>query len=985
MATIRTMIELQDNFTNILNGIINSVNMTVSAMEQMQNTMNQSVDAAGIQGIHDTLNQATIAVQDLETAMQNVKFPDISPPSIPNEPTVSDPLINQPPPLEVPIEWKSDNLNIFTGTGIERFEQEVQSTNNMLNTLNQTQSRIATTALQSNVLPPSMVSDMNNMQNRLQAIHQKIQLIQNNPLNIGSDTANTELERLRSQLNQATLEQEMLNKAVDKMDIKTANDAYLRLSNTVGNTERYIRDNIDEQGRFNREIQKGVDYTSALKSKIMGVVGAYVGISGIKKAFSFIKDCTDAYNIQLNSERQLISVLANMLDEDYVAQFEVDTTPAVEEINNIQNSIENSVLQFQVDTIPVVDEINSIQNDIENSNLQVEVVADTMAAINDINMIQNATEEVVIPVSASTQALQTTYDEITAKASEIQSLGIYGDEAMIAAAAEFATYFTDKDAIMTMMDTLSNYAMGMSGGGEIDATGMVNYATNLGKIMSGSYQAMNLKGFEFTDLQKKIIEGEATRNEIVSELGEEYLDMTSDMQAAAAITNVINESWSDLYERMSNTPQGKIIQLKNAWGDVTEVIGKELYPYILLFLNTIVGNWGTIEGIAQNITNSLKYMLGVLSWLVDGAITFARAIIDNWSLIAPIIWGIIAALIVYNAVKEDGWIATLKNISSTVMETTAKAAQATATFLATAAQQGLNAALAACPITWIIILIIAIIAIIYALVSAINKFGNKTISVLGVVCGVFATAGAFIVNNVIVPLGNAFISFVNFLANVFNDPVASIKILFYDMCLTVIDYIESLAGAIEALINKIPGVTIDITSGLDNFRSKLESAQQEVKDNSEWVEVIEKMDLVDYGSAYDAGWNFGAGIEENISSFFDPSSLFGIQQNDDPMKDILDNAKPADFGDTAEDIADTAGNTKALKDSVDRTEEDLKYMRDLADMEQVNRFTTAEIKIDMTNNNNINNGNDWDGLLTSLSEKITEFAQNSAEGVYDVV
>jgi len=452
MGSIRSSIELQDNFTNILMNVINAVNMSVSTMEQMQSVMNEPIDTAAIQGMRDQLNQATLAARELDAAIQNVEAPDsgVTPVSValPVEPSSHpDPIVDQPAPVEVPVVWQSDNLDVFTNSGAERFEMEVQSANNMLNTLNQTQAQIAARAAQTNIFPPNMVTDMNSMQNRLQAIQSRIQAIENNPLNMGTDTANAELEQLRAQLDRAVQEQELLNRAVENMDVQAANEAYLHLSQTVSGTERYIRDNVDEQGRFNREIQESTDNAAALKNMITSAVGAFAGIAGLKKAQSWIEDCTEAFNTQLNAETQLISVLANMLDEEYVAQFEVD------------------------------------------------VGADTTAAIDEINAIQNGVDEIVVPVTAETRALTAAYDQITAKASEIQGRGIYGDEAMIAAAAEFSTYFTDTDAIEMMMDTLSNYAMGMTGGGEIDSTGMVDYATNLGKIMSGSYDAMTKKGF----------------------------------------------------------------------------------------------------------------------------------------------------------------------------------------------------------------------------------------------------------------------------------------------------------------------------------------------------------------------------------------------------------------------------------------------------------------------------------------------------------
>ena len=273
MATIRTAIELQDNFTSILYQVINSVNLGLSAMEDLHQTMNTPVDTASIEAARDSINQATIAVQQLDAAMQGIETPETQTPTAPQnsapvvlpvQPDVPDPLVDQPEPVRVPVQWQSDNLEVFTGSGVERFEQEVQSANNMLNTLNQTQSRIAETAAQTDLFPANAIADMNNMQSRLQAIQQRIQTIESNPLNMGTDTANAELEQLRGQLDQAVQEQQNLNRAVDNMDVQAANEAYLRLSQTVGNTERYIRDNVDEQGRFNREIEEGTNEANEL-------------------------------------------------------------------------------------------------------------------------------------------------------------------------------------------------------------------------------------------------------------------------------------------------------------------------------------------------------------------------------------------------------------------------------------------------------------------------------------------------------------------------------------------------------------------------------------------------------------------------------------------------------------------------------------------------------------------------------------------------
>ena len=95
--------------------------------------------------------------------------------------------------------------------------------------------------------------------------------------------------------------------------------------------------------------------------------------------------------------------------------------------------------------------------------------------------------------------------------------------------------------------------------------------------------------------------------------------------------------------------------------------------------------------------------------------------------------------------------------------------------------------------------------------------------------------------------------------------MAAVKVLFYDMALTVLGYITNMASGIETLINKIPGVTVDLTSGLDSFYAKLESAQKKVKDEAGWVEYVKKMDYIDYSKAAGAGYRFGEGLADKVA------------------------------------------------------------------------------------------------------------------------
>lgn len=939
MATIKSSIELYDAFTAPMMDIIQAVNMGLSAMENLQQGMNQSVDTTSIDGARDALNQATEAAQALEAAMQGMDIPEqTNPVQVPVQPEIPDPIVPPSDPVTVPVQWQSENFESFLSSGTERFQQEIQSANSMMDSLNQKQAQIAATAASTSVLPSNAVTDINNVGSRLQAVQQRIQQIESNPLNIGTDTANAALEQMRGQLAQALEAQNDLNIALDNMDVSAANQAYMRLSQSVRTTETYIRDNVSAQGTFNNAVTEGIGIADSLQRTISGVIAAYTGIAGIQKAIGFIKNTTSLYDTQLNGEVQLLSVLANSLDEETVAKYAVD----------------------------------------------VDVSADTTDAVNQINGIQDSVTGVEVPVSAQTDALMDTYNQIADKATEIQGKGIYGDEAMIAAGAEFATYFTDTDAITKMMDTLSDYAIGMSSGGALDSTALVDYATGLGKIMTGAYDAMNEKGFEFSDTQKAIINGTATQAQIVQTLGAEYADASSDMQAAATISQVIEESWAGLYENMSQTPEGKIIQLTNAWGDLEEELGGILYPAVLDFLNLFTENWDEVSEFCTMFANGLAILIELATQLVNGALLVASAFQDNWGWIAPIVWGIVAAFTAYNVVL--GIYNGLKAASAMADQIHAAALmmESGATFTATAAQYGFNAALLACPVTWIVAAVLALIVILYALVGIINQVAGTSISATGLITGAVAGAGAFILNigiglynsfiAVIAAFVNFFIGIIEWVLNAANGGFNSFGDAVANLIGQIIGWFLSLGQIVTTIIDAIFGT--DWTAGLEGLKN---SVTQWGKNEN--AITLDRMDTstaglqrFDYGDAASAGYDFGAGLESKVGNLFNFSG--SIPSVEDYASLIADNANLS----TLPDIAD---NTGKIKDTLSDTDEDLKYLRDMAEMEVINRYTTAEIKIEQNNHNTVNNGMDLDGVTSALTDGIMEAIDVVTEGVHD--
>ncbi len=907
MSTIRTAIELQDNFTGILYQVINSVNLGLSAMEDLHQTMNAPVDTASIEAARDSINQAAIAVQQLDAAMQGIETPETQTPTAPQssapvvlpvQPDAPDPLVEQPPPVDVPIEpeqpepvevpvhWQSDSLEVFTNSGVERFEQEVQSANNMLNILNQTQSRIAATAAQTDLFPANAAADMNNMQNRLQAVQQRIQIIENNPLNMGTDTANAELEQLRGQLDQAIQEQQNLNRAVGNMDVQAANEAYLRLSQIVGSTERYIRDNVDEQGRFNHEIEEGTDGANELMQTIKGAVAPYATIQTVSAA--------------LNLSDQLTSTTArlNLMNDG------LQTTQDLQ--NMIFLSAERARGSYQA-TADAVSKLGLMAGDAFGSSEEI------IAFMEQVN----------------------------------KQFRIAGTEA------------AGIDAAMLQLTQVMG--SGVLRGEEYNS--ILEQAPNIIQAIA-----------DYMEVPKGQLKDMAAEGQITADI------VKAAMFAAADETNAKFESMPKTFSQIWTSFQNNaLMAFRPVLQRMNEIANSEAFQE---FVN------GAIE--------TLSVVSGITLEILDLLAASAQLIADNWSWLSPIIYGVAGALAVYYGAQVIA--NTISTISKGVHVATAVAqmvhAAATGTLTGAtaaeiAAQNGLNAALLACPIMWIIILIIALVALFYAAVGAINKFAGTSISATGVICGAFMVGAAFIGNlfvtlinfvvDVFAVLWNFIAAFVNFFANVFTDPVGAVARLFFDLVDTVLSLLQSLANAIDTifgsnLAGSVQGWRDSLGGWVDSTFGKGEEVMEKVDPKSMHLKRFE------YGSAWDAGYKFGQGIDESIANF-NPASLFDTNIPDAGNYSDLSNYGGAltNIGNGVDDIS---GNTGKIANSVEISNEELKYLRDIAERDVVNRFTTASIKVDMTNHNTINNEMDLDGVTEHLRTTIEEQMNATAEGVH---
>ena len=365
--------------------------------------------------------------------------------------------------------------------------------------------------------------------------------------------------------------------------------------------------------------------------------------------------------------------------------------------------------------------------------------------------------------------------------------------------------------------------------------------------------------------------------------------------------------------------------------------------------------WAQVGTMAGNMAiKALNPLLTGISWVAN-----------NISIIGPMVLGLGTAFAVFQVAAHWTQIAeatTLAYRFAVDMLSFAYAVFTKQAYVATAATAKYSATLLASPITWVVMGIALLIAALYAGVAAYNKFTDSGVSATGIIGGAFAVLGAHVLNTFIVPLWNAFASIANFFGNVFNDPVAAVQVLFYDMALTVLGYIANMAHGIETLINKIPGVTVDITSGLDNFYNGLEAAQKAVKDESGWTEYVKKMDFFDYSNAASAGYNFGEGVAEKIAGVFTGAdSTF-------------------DLSGIASSLDDVAINTGKMANEVHIADEDLQFFKDVAEMRYVQNFVTLTPSVSM--NANISEKVDVKSVVHEISVMLDEQIASSAEGVF---
>ncbi|HEL4468916.1 TPA: tape measure protein [Clostridioides difficile] len=429
----------------------------------------------------------------------------------------------------------------------------------------------------------------------------------------------------------------------------------------------------------------------------------------------------------------------------------------------------------------------------------------------------------------------------------------------------------------------------------------------------------------------------------------------------------------------------------NIFNEIISILGS---PFFQAFVNAIIVG--------------VSLIVQALGWIITQALNIANVFAQNWSIIAPIVLGVAAAMLVYNnalllsiANKVKDIALSAKSLVMSFAHIVAESYRAAALVATTIAQDGLNAAMAACPITRILYGIIAIVVAFFVAIAIFNHFAGTSVSAIGVVAGAISVAASFI-GNLFIATGNLIIDivaliyntlagFAEFFANFLDDPIGSVIRAVSGMANAVLGIIRSIASAFDTVFGS------NLADAVSGWQDKLQGWTDKVAGEAKIK--VERMDpnklhfdRFNYGKAWDAGYKWGDKLETNIKDKFDISKMAEDAKKKLGLDDLWDKKYGLGDGfgsaglnsplnDAAKGAKDTAGNTAKMAKTMDKSQEDLKYLRDIAEQEVINRFTGVNIKIDMNNTNNINSEADVDGIVNVLTEKLNDAMVVSAEGI----
>lgn len=702
-----------------------------------------------------------------------------------------------------------------------------------------------------------------------------------------------------------------------------------------------------------------------------------------------LKSMNKALNIVLNSFEKVQAISGNAIDVADIRDARAELANAASAVNRLEEEFEQ-VENAQKKVTKEVQRTESAMGGLlkKAAGLVATYVSFQSAAglVNLSDKMSQTTSRLSLIVdvdeNASREEIAKATKELEEKifASANRSRGAYLDTAAsVAAFAQRASdSFSGNDEVIAFAETLNKMYVIAGATATEQSSSMLQLTQALGSGV--------LRGEEFNavfEAAPNIMQAVAKYMDIpigqlrsMAEEGKITADVVKN--AIFAATEEVNEDFNN----MKWTWQQVFTSFKN-------FAIKALDP-VLSKISELANN-EDVQRFAINAGKAVSVLGVALMWVFELVVGIANFIADNWGFIEPLMWGIAGAVGAYttalliNAIIQG----------ATTIATMAKAAatwfQTGATWAATAAQYGLNTAMYACPIMWIVILIFALIAALIALWDNMEGFRRF----VGDTWAFFAKGMGRLYNSVIVPYVNAIFEVNRSILDGTNSFVKSIINKFADLAIGVVESFDFVTEGVKKLLQMYNSAasffdaeTIDIdfvtsSKGIDAMRDNLLSKVDAGFDAAqEKFQPIDKLNLDEWDAKMDAGADAIADfkimdfVKGKLGGIFDLEKELGFNPED----------FATDFASSIpsyEDLLNGMGeDVGSIKDGMEISEEELKYLTDVAEREAINRFTTAEIKIDMQNNNSIASGMDIDGIVMQLEDKLYESMEIAAEGAY---
>ena len=443
---------------------------------------------------------------------------------------------------------------------------------------------------------------------------------------------------------------------------------------------------------------------------------------------------------------------------------------------------------------------------------------------------------------------------------------------------------------------------------------------------------------------------------------------------------------------MSDEINTKFNSIPQTFGDVVNKIKNNAVNSFMGISSTMsnIFNSERFQGFIDGVSSFINKAFVMINWLIKGISMVGTVLYEIWGPIQPILVTVLGLLTTYKlimgfiAVKTAiaSGIATIYNLALLAKQTMLGAVSV-ALAKATAAQTGLNLAILTCPITWIIAGVALVIAAIYGVVAVFNKITGKAYSATGLIVGVFYWMGGMIYNIIaaawnklaqtFVSIYNLGVSIAEFFANVFKHPIRAVAHLFANFINFLIDKVKFLGSIIDTICgtNVVGRLETVQTAIGDWVNEKVGGNEITLKRMDATQVMMDRVGLKDmYNKGYEKGANFSL-FGKNAETGIDTNTEFGNSTNPEVAKsnDLLKNIDK---------------NTKKAGDMLDLSHDEISYLRDLAEREAINRFTTAEVKVDVGGiTQHVASALDLDDIVDYMTNKMEEGIAIAAEGSYE--